>query len=124
MKKGLLRTLSALLAVSMLLCMSMVAFADGQAYDVTTTYDGTNVTVTTTVAGAVPSEQVAFLVEKGSNIVWIDQKPADTAGGATSVFTDTAANAVGATVKVGTSSLAASTFGDAKEIALLRSMEA
>ncbi len=106
------------MAVSMLLCMSMVAFAD-PAYNVTTTYDGVNnVTVTTNVTGAVASEQVAFLVEKGANIVWIDQKAADNSGAASSVFTDTVADAVGATVKVGTASLAANTFGEAKSIAL------
>lgn len=106
------------MAVSMLLCMSMVAFADGQAYNVTTTYDGTNVTVTTSVSGAVPSEQVAFLVEKGEDIIWIDQKPADNSGAAASVFTDTVADAVGATVKVGTASFAANSFGAVKSIAL------
>lgn len=105
------------MAVSMLLCMSMVAFADPD-YNVTTTYDGANVTVTTSVSGAAPSEQVAFLVEKGENIIWIDQRPADASGNASSVFTDASADAVGATVKVGTTSLAANTFGDAKSIAL------
>jgi len=118
MKKGLLRILSALVAVSMLLCMGVVAFAAD--YNVVTRYDSANdeVTVTTSVTGATPYEQVAFLVEKAENIVWIDQKPADASGNANSAFTDAADDAVGATVKVGTSSLAASTFGEAKTIAL------
>lgn len=118
MKKGLLKVLSVVMAISMLLCMSMVAFAEGQTYNVVTTYDGANVTVTTTVENAAPSEQVAFLVEKDSNIVWIDQKAANESGSASSVFTATEAAAVGATVKVGTSSLAASTFGAEKTITL------
>lgn len=102
----------------MLLCMGVVAFAAD--YNVVTRYNSATdeVTVTTSVTGATPYEQVAFLVEKSEDIVWIDQKPADLSGNASSAFTDAADDAVGATVKVGTSSLAASTFGEAKTIAL------
>lgn len=119
MKKGLLRTLSAVVAISMLLCMSLSAAAVTTSTSVTE-YDIANskVTVTTSVAGAVPSEQVAFLVEKGENIIWIDQKPADTAGAASSTFTDTVANAIGATAKVGTQSTAATAIEQAGAIAL------
>lgn len=118
MKKGLLRILSALIAISMLLCMGTVALAAD--YNVVTRYDSEtkNVTVNTSVTGATPYEQVAFLVEKEENIVWIDQKPADAFGNASSEFTDAADDAVDATVKVGTSSLAAGSFGSAKTIAL------
>ena len=100
------------MAVSMLLCMSMVAFADVTTTAVVTTYSGDNVTVRTDVTGAVNSEQVAFLVEKttneGTKIVWIDQTAAGTDGKASSTFTALAADAIDATVKVGTSSIAAS----------------
>lgn len=119
MKKGLLRTLSAVVAISMLLCMGLSAAAVTTSTSVTE-YDIANskVTVTTNVAGAVPSEQVAFLVEKGENIIWIDQKPADNSGAASSSFTDTVANAIGATAKVGTASTAATAIAQAGAIAL------
>lgn len=119
MKKGLLRTLSAVVAISMLLCMGLSAAAVTTSTSVTE-YDIANskVTVTTNVAGAVPSEQVAFLVEKGANIIWIDQKPADNSGAASSSFTDTVANAIGATAKVGTASTAATAITQAGAIAL------
>ncbi len=112
MKKGLLRALSAVVAISMLLCMSMVAFADVTTTAVVTTYQGANVTVRTDVTGAVGSEQVAFLVEKAigedTKIIWIDQQTADKDGKASSTFTAAAEDAIDATVKVGTSSIAAS----------------
>ena len=113
MKKGLLKALSAVVAISMLFCMSMVAFADGLTTTaVVTTYDGANVTVKTDVIGANGSEQVAFLVEKEiageTTTIWIDQQTAKADGTASSTFTAAADAAVGATVRVGTSSIAAS----------------
>lgn len=103
----------------MLFCMSMVAFADGQAYNVVTSYDGTNVEVTTTVTGANANDEVAFLVEKGSDIIWIDQKTADGEGAASSVFTALATAAEGAKVKVGSTSYAASTFTATQDTVVL-----
>lgn len=119
MKKGLLRTLSAVVAISMLFCMSVVAFADVTTSTSVTSYDvaAGKVTVTTEVAGAQPGEQVAFLVEKGANILWIDQKPA-TGGAASSSFTASVADAVGAVAKVGTTSTAATAITQDGAIAL------
>ncbi len=111
MKKGLLRALSAVVAISMLFCMSMVAFA-ATPIVVETTYttaEADTVRVVTSVV-ANPNEQVAFLVQKEDDIIWIDQQTADGSGNASSTFTDAAEGAKGATVKVGTTSLAASNF--------------
>lgn len=119
MKKGLLRTLSAVVAISMLFCMSVVAFADVTTSTSVTSYDvaAGKVTVTTEVTGAQPGEQVAFLVEKGANILWIDQRPA-TGGAASSSFTASVADAVGAVAKVGTTNTAATAITQAGAIAL------
>lgn len=119
MKKGLLRTLSAVVAISMLFCMSVVAFADVTTSTSVTSYDvaARKVTVTTSVTGAQPGEQVAFLVEKGANILWIDQKPA-TDGAASSSFTASVADAVGAVAKVGTTNTAATAITQDEAIAL------
>lgn len=120
MKKGLLRTLSAVVAISMLFCMSVVAFADVTTSTSVTSYDvaAGKVTVTTEVAGAQPGEQVAFLVEKGTNILWIDQKPANTSGAASSSFTATVDEAVDAVAKVGTTNTAATAITQDGAIAL------
>lgn len=113
MKKGLLRALSAVVAISMLFCMSMVAFADGVSQNVVTTYNPSagTVTVTSEVTGAQSGEQVAFLVEKGENIIWIDQQLAS-GSAVTSSFTASVNEAKDAVVRVGTTSTAASQINE------------
>ncbi|MBR6755510.1 MAG: hypothetical protein IKM15_00970 [Peptococcaceae bacterium] len=101
-----MRVLSAVVAISMLLCMSVVTFADSVTASVTT-YDAATGTVevkTTVAAGA--DEQVAFLVEKEGQQtpVWIDQQTADGTGTATSTFTALRTDIEGAKVRVGTTS--------------------
>ncbi len=79
MKKGFMKALAAVAAGAILLTMSLSAFA--LSYDVATVYDaqGTSeVTVSNILAAA--GEEVAFLVESESAIVYIDQKTADGSG--------------------------------------------
>ena len=111
MKKGYLKTLAALATGSLLLSMSLSAFAAPR-FNVTTTYgsDGmVDVTVSDISAGA--GDEVAFLAEKGSEIVYIDQKTADTNGSvANFTFKLTEAQATGETqtkLRVGSTSQAA-----------------
>lgn len=105
MKKGLKKTLAAVIALTMLLSMSVCAFA--AELNVVTTYDvatdAANVSVVATVTGA-GTDQVAFLAKNGDDIIWIDQQPA-VSGTATSTFKTSKANA-GAIVSAGTSSIA------------------
>lgn len=107
MKKGLKKTLATVIALTMLLSMSVCAFA--AELNVVTTYDvdadAENVSVVATVTDA-GSDQVAFLAKKGENIIWIDQQAA-VSGTASSTFKTSKANA-GAIVSAGTSSVAAS----------------
>ncbi len=72
MKKGFVKTLVALVAGVMLLSMNMSAFA--LEYGASTKYkDASTATVTVNyTAGA--TEQVAFLAEQSTNIIYIDQK--------------------------------------------------
>ncbi len=115
MKKGLKKTLAAVIALTMLLSMSVCAFA--AELNVVTTYDvatdAANVSVVATVTGA-GTDQVAFLAKNGDDIIWIDQQPA-VSGTATSTFKTSKANA-GAIVSAGTSSIAsASVTGSGSE---------
>ncbi len=105
MKKGLKKTLAAVIALTMLMSMSVCAFA--ASLDVVTSYNVAtdDISVTATVSGA-GSDQVAFLAKKDNNIIWIDQQPA-VDGTAVSTFKTSKANA-GAIVNVGTTSTAAS----------------
>lgn len=76
MKKGFMKTLAALAAGAMLLSMNMSAFA--LTYGADTNYDATsgNARVTVTYT-ADAEEQVAFLAERGAEIIFIEQKEAD-----------------------------------------------
>lgn len=120
MKKGYLKTLAALATGSLLLSMSLSAFA-APTFNVTTTYNGTDgmvdVTVSDITAGA--NDEVAFLAEKGSEIVYIDQKTADSNGSvANFTFKLEEADATGTpqtTLRVGSTSEAA---GEGQVVAL------
>ncbi len=121
MKKGYLKTLAALATGSLLLSMSLSAFAAPR-FNVTTTYgsDGmVDVTVSDISAGA--GDEVAFLAEKGSEIVYIDQKTADTNGSvANFTFKLTEAQATGETqtkLRVGSTTMAADATGKVVELA-------
>ena len=115
MRKG-TKVLAAFIAAATASAMSLTAFA-APTITGNTTYTGTDeITVTTNVTGAVANEEVAYLVYKSDKaatddgaILFIDQKTADSNGSATFTFTGSKAdivNAVGSTVKVGTSSTA------------------
>lgn len=111
MKKGYLKTLAALATGSLLLSMSLSAFA-APTFTVTTTYgSGGMVDVTVSDISAGANDEVAFLAEKGSDIVYIDQKTADENGSvADFTFKLTEAQATGATktnLRVGSTSQAA-----------------
>ena len=114
MKKGLKKTLAAVIALTMLMSMSVCAFA--VELSVTTNYnvatDDISVTASVTGAGA---DQVAFLAKNGSEIIWIDQQPA-VSGVASSTFKTSKAN-LGAIVNVGTTSVASSAV-DGKDAAI------
>ncbi len=107
MKKGLKKTLAAVIALTMLMSMSVCAFAVN--LNVTTEYTAgaSTVSVTAAVTGVEgENQQVAFLAKKGNDIIWIDQQPA-VSNAASSVFTTSKDN-VGAIVSVGTTSVASS----------------
>ena len=109
-----MKVFAAVIAAATASTMSLSAFA--ASITTTTSYSGDDVTVTTNVAGAAASEEVAYLVYKSNMeptadgaILYIDQKTASEAGAASFSFTaakDTVINSVGSTVKVGTSSIA------------------
>ncbi|MBQ4518542.1 MAG: hypothetical protein II997_08165 [Clostridia bacterium] len=108
MKKGLKKILAALAAGAMLLSMNMSAFA--LTYNASTTYTNeTTATVNVTNVTAGANDQVAFLAENGSEIIYIDQKTADASGNVTNFsFAIDLKDAIAApTIKVGSTSTAA-----------------
>lgn len=114
MKKGYFKTLAALAAGAMLLSMNMSAFA--LEYTASTTYkDDSTATVNVSGVTAAAGDEVAFLAENSSTIIYVDQKTAGTDGkvGDFSFDIDLTGAAASPTIKVGSTSTAA---GDASSI--------